>query len=126
MRVAAAIAWKLQLVGLVVVAGPQSHLWWGEEYRGPGMNQWDALVVVVFVSVVLAGFLVAAFAVTGWLLRHRLGWMAAVDLALFAMVLGLAVGAGVTARVVDAEPLNDPTNSNNNDNADPRCEEPGA
>jgi hypothetical protein len=102
MRVAAAIAWKLQLVGLVVVAGPQSHLWWGEQYSGPGMNQWDALVVVVFVSVVLAGFLVAAFAVTGWLLRHRLGWMAAVDLALFAMVLGLAVGAGVTARVVDA------------------------
>jgi hypothetical protein len=101
---AAAVAWKLLLAGLVAVAGPQSHLWWGEEYRGPGMNQWDALVAVLFVSFVLAGLLLAAFAVTGWCLRRRLGWQVAADLALFAVAFGLAVSAGVTARVVDAEP----------------------
>jgi len=103
MRAAAPIAWKLLLAGVVVVAGPQSHLWWGAKYRGPGMDQWDALLVVVFVSLVLAGLLLVAFAGTGWLLQRRLRWMAAVDLAVFAVVLALAVGAGVTARVVDAE-----------------------
>jgi hypothetical protein len=103
MRVAAAVAWKLLLAGAVVVAGPLSHLWWGEEYRGQGMNQWDALLAVVFVSVVLAGLLLATFAATGWLLSRRLGWQAAVDLALFGVAFGLGVGAGVTTRVVDAE-----------------------
>src|SRR4051812_7112557 len=104
MRVALAVLWKLLLVGLVMLAGPQSHLWWGEEYSGPGMNQWDALLAVVFVSFVLAMLTLTAFAATGWWLRRRLGWQVVVDLALFGVAFGLAVGAGVTARVVDAEP----------------------
>jgi len=101
MRVSAAVTWKLLLAAVVAIAGPQSHVWWGEEYRGPGMNQWDAILAVVFVSVVLAGPLLAAFAATGWLLRRRLRWQAVVDRALFGVALGLAVGTGVTARVVD-------------------------
>lgn len=116
MRVAMAVGWKLLLAGLVAFAGPLSHLWWGEEYRGPGMNQWDTLMVVVFISFVLATFLLAAFALSGWVLRRRLGWMAYVDLALFALVLGLAVGAGVTARVVDAAPPSVPTDLNQHQN----------
>jgi hypothetical protein len=103
MRVAVAVGWKLLLTGVAAAAGPQSHLRWGEEYAGAGMNQWDALLVVAFVSVLLAGALLGAFAVSGYVLRRQpVAAQLALDLALFAVALGLAVGAGVTARVVDA------------------------
>lgn len=103
MRIAAAVTWKLFRAGVVAMAGPQSHLWWGEAYTGPGMNQWDALLAVSCVSVLLAGLLLVALAVSGYFLRRRsVATQVAVDLVLFGAVLGLAVGAGVTARVVDA------------------------
>src|SRR4051794_36348734 len=89
MRAVVVFTWKLMLAGVVVVAGPQSHLWWGEMYAGPGMNQWDALLVVSMLSVVLAWLLLASFAATAYLLRRRrLVWQAAVDLALFGVALG--------------------------------------
>lgn len=99
------VAWKLLLAGVVAFAGPQSHLWWGVAYPGPGMNQWDALLAVGFVSFLLAALLLMIFVASGWFLRRRpLGWQVAADLALFGLAFGLAVGAGVTARVVDAQP----------------------
>ncbi len=56
-RMVVAFLWKLVLAGTVLLAGPESHLQWVEKYDGPGMNQWDLLVVVIFFSIVLTGAL---------------------------------------------------------------------
>jgi uncharacterized membrane protein len=103
MRAVVPALWKLALAGVIAWAGPHSHLRWGEEYTGPGMNQWDALLVVMFVAVVLAALFLAAAGLSAWLLRRRsLLTQVLVDLGLFAAAVSLAVWAGLSARVVGA------------------------
>lgn len=100
LRAAATIAWKLVLPAIVFMAGPESHVRWGEEYTGPGMNQVDVLFAVAAASFGLAALLFAAFIVTGiWLHRRSLKLHASIDVALFLLALATAVLAGVTARV---------------------------
>jgi hypothetical protein len=94
------VAWKLFLPPVVFMAGPESHVRWGAEYAGPGQNQWDALLLVTFVSLVLAALLFAAFLITGlWLHRSSLKLQASIDSGLFLLALAIAVLGGVTARV---------------------------
>jgi uncharacterized membrane protein len=103
MRAVVLTLWKLGLAGVVAWAGQQSHLRWGEMYAGPGMNQWDALLVVVFFAIVLAGLFLATAGLSAWLLRKRtLPVQMVVDFGLFAAALAIAVWVGVSTRVVDA------------------------
>ena len=103
MRAVSLTIWKLGPATFIAWAGPESHLRWGEMYAGPGMNQWDALLVVAFVAAVLAALFLAAAGLSAWLLRKRPLWVQlAVDLMLFGAALWLAVDVGVSARVVDA------------------------
>ena len=90
---------KLLLCAALFPSGICAHLWWGHEYRGPGMNQVDVLIVVVVVSAVLTLLFAAITGVLGWLLRRqgeniRLLW----DIAVFLLFFAVAVAVGLDAK----------------------------
>jgi hypothetical protein len=62
---------KAILAAVVFLAGLLSHLWWGYEYTGPGMNQWDLVVVVTVASVLFAFLFLVSSAGAGYILQHR-------------------------------------------------------
>jgi hypothetical protein len=102
MRAFEAILRKLILGAVVLLAGPLSHMWWGYEYPGPGMNQLDLIGAVLFVSILLSCIFVVASVIVAAFLRGRGRLLQyAIDLGLFLIPFALAIRAGLSAQIVD-------------------------
>ena len=84
---------------LVLWMGPQSHLWWGYDYRGQGMHQVSLILVVLIAAALCAGLYLITAGFVGLIARNRnyiaqWSW----DLFLFILWGSLSVWGGVSAR----------------------------
>lgn len=92
---------KFFLSLLLLPTAPLAHLWFGQEYKGPGMNQIDVLLVTVAFGAGTTVLFALLTGILGFMVRRKTRTVKiGCDMVVFLVLLIVNIAAGLTAKVV--------------------------